>query len=195
VYFSVPYYVYRDGPIAVETFGVIGATMGEAGMVGIGRVTLSRRERLVMVEPRGAGSVAITLRASEVRTPSFATADAAIDSDMVALASMIIERRSGQFYPASFRDRYQEALRELIEAKMKGRPVRPKQIPPPRPVRDLMAALKSSLAHESGTVSTPKRRAADDRRQGSLLLPVSRRKKAEKSTPAAEAPTPRRKKA
>jgi non-homologous end joining protein Ku len=109
-----------------------------------------------MVEPRGAGSVTITLRASEeVRTPSFATADAAIDSDMVAVASMIIKRRSGHFDPASFRDRYQEALRELIEAKMKGLPVRPKQIPPPRPVRDLMAALKSSLAQESGTVSTP----------------------------------------
>src|SRR5262249_9993533 len=76
VYFSAPYYVYPDGPIAAETFGVIGAAMGEAEAVGIGRVTLSRGERLVMVEPRGAGMVAITLRASEeVRTPAFATAD------------------------------------------------------------------------------------------------------------------------
>jgi DNA end-binding protein Ku len=70
VYFSTPYYVYPDGPIATETFGVIGAAMGEAGTVGIGRVTLSRRERLVMVEPRGAGMVAIILRSSEeVRIP------------------------------------------------------------------------------------------------------------------------------
>ena len=57
VYFSTPYYVYPDGPIAVETFRVIGAAMAEAGAVGIGRVTLSRRERLVMVEPRDAGMV------------------------------------------------------------------------------------------------------------------------------------------
>jgi non-homologous end joining protein Ku len=43
--------------------------MTEAGEVGIGRVTLSRRERPVMVEPRGADMVLITLRASEeVRT-------------------------------------------------------------------------------------------------------------------------------
>ena len=55
VYFSTPYYVYPDGPIAVETFRVIGAAMAEAGVAGIGRVTLSRRERLVMVEPRDAG--------------------------------------------------------------------------------------------------------------------------------------------
>jgi Ku protein len=54
IYFSTPYYIYPDGPIAVETFRVIGAAMAEAGEVGLGRVTLSRRERPVMVEPRGA---------------------------------------------------------------------------------------------------------------------------------------------
>jgi non-homologous end joining protein Ku len=32
---------------------------------------------------------------------------------MVAIAETIIERRSGAFEPASFRDRYQDALREL----------------------------------------------------------------------------------
>src|SRR5215471_9312740 len=133
VYFNTSYYVYPDGPIAVETFRVIGAAMREADKVGVGRVTLSRRERLVMIEPRDSGLVLITLRASEeVRAPSFATADAAIDPDMAAVASMIIKRRSGHFDPTTFRDRYQEALRELIEAKMQGLPVRPRQIAPPR---------------------------------------------------------------
>ena len=45
----------RTGPIAVEIFRVIGAAMAEAGVVGIGRVTLSRRERPIMIEPRGSG--------------------------------------------------------------------------------------------------------------------------------------------
>jgi hypothetical protein len=81
-----------------RSFGVIGAAMREADTVGIGRVTLSRRERPVMIEPRDAGMVLITLRASEeVRTPSFATAGTDIDTDMVAIASMIIKRRSGHF--------------------------------------------------------------------------------------------------
>ena len=107
VYFSTPYYVYPDGPIAVETFRVIGAAMTEAGEVGIGRVTLSRRERPVMVEPRGAGMVLITLRASEeVRASAFERSDAEIDLDMVAIAETIIKRRSGRFDPATFRDRY-----------------------------------------------------------------------------------------
>jgi non-homologous end joining protein Ku len=42
--------------------------------------------------------------------------------------------------------RYQEALRELIETKMKGLPVKPKQIAPLPPFLDLMAALKRSVA-------------------------------------------------
>jgi DNA end-binding protein Ku len=195
VYFSTPYYVYPDGPIAVETFRVIGAAMAEAGEVGIGRVTLSRRERPVMVEPRGAGMVLITWRASEeVRAAAFAKADTEIDPDMVAIAETIIKRRSGHFDPTAFRDRYQEALRELIEAKMKGLPVTPKQISPPTPVLDLMSALKRSLAQETDSAAKPKRRAAADRRQTNLLLPVSGKKK-ETAKPGTATAAPRRRKA
>ena len=42
VYFNSPYYLYPDGEMAVEAVRVIGAAMAEAGVVGIGRLTLSR---------------------------------------------------------------------------------------------------------------------------------------------------------
>jgi non-homologous end joining protein Ku len=84
VYFSTPDFVYPDGPIAVETFRVIGAAIADAGEVGIGHITLSRRERLVMVEPRSAGMVLITLRASEeVKAAAFEEVDTDVDADMV----------------------------------------------------------------------------------------------------------------
>jgi DNA end-binding protein Ku len=110
---------------------------------------------------------------------------------MVAIAETIIKRRSGHFDPTTFQDRYQEALRELIEAKMKGLPVTPKQISPPAPVLDLMSSLKRSLAQESGAPAKPKRKAAADRRQTNLLLPVSGKKK-ETATPATVTALPRR---
>jgi DNA end-binding protein Ku len=191
VYFNSPYYVYPDGPIAVETFRVIGAAMEEAGTAGIGRVTLSRRERPVLVEPRGGGMVLITLRAAEeVRAATFEQTDGDLDPDMVAIAATIIRRRSGSFDPATFRDRYQEALRDLIEAKIKGLPVRPKRIVSPPPVVDLMAALKRSLAQETATAK-PRRKAASDRRQTTMLLPVSGKKK-ETAKPALATVRPQR---
>jgi DNA end-binding protein Ku len=59
--------------------------------------------------------------ADEVRPAEFgAKPDGEADADMVAIAETIIERRTGAFDPETFRDRYQDALRELVEAKTKG---------------------------------------------------------------------------
>ncbi|MGH7032051.1 MAG: Ku protein, partial [Stellaceae bacterium] len=54
LYLDAPYYVYPDGEIATETFRVIGEAMARTDKVGLGRITLASRERLVLVEPRGA---------------------------------------------------------------------------------------------------------------------------------------------
>src|SRR5882672_5545232 len=83
VYFDSPYYVCPDGPIAVEALRVIGAAMAEAGLVGLGRLTHSRRERMVKVEPRGTGMALFTLRAvGEVRAPQFGTTEGDLDPEM-----------------------------------------------------------------------------------------------------------------
>src|SRR5947209_1680095 len=124
VYFDSPYFVYPDGPIAVEVLRVIGAAMAKVGVVGLGRLTPSRRERMVMVQPRGTGMALFTLRAADaVRAAQFPHAQGELDPEMVAIARAIIAQRTDKFDPSTFRDRYQEALRELIEAKMKGLPI------------------------------------------------------------------------
>jgi DNA end-binding protein Ku len=174
VYFSTPYFVYPDGRVAAEAYSVIAHALAEAGMAGIGTITLSRRERMVMVEPRGAGLMLITLRAAdEVRSAEFEGLTDDADPEAIAIAEMIIKRRSGVFDPSTFRDRYQDASRELIDAKLKGRRIQP---PAPRtvePAPDLMAALKRSLAEITETAPKRRRKPTADRRQPSLLLPVA----------------------
>jgi DNA end-binding protein Ku len=119
--FDTPYYLYPDGPIAVEALRVIGAAMAEACVVGIGPVALSRHERIVMLEPRGSGMALFTLRvADEVRAAQFGNNERDLDTEMVAIVRAIIGQPLEKFDPSAYRDDYQEALRGLIEAKLKG---------------------------------------------------------------------------
>jgi len=119
---------------------------------------------------------------------------------MVAIARAIIRQRLGKFDPSAYRDRYQEVLRGLIEAKLKGVAIRPQEVIRPSPMIDLMAALKRSLAQEmpvTGSASARGRRAKPtaDRRQRSLLLPVAGggRRKAKPAIDPAAAMRPRKK--
>ena len=63
---------------------------------------------------------------------------------MVAIAATIIERRSGALDPASFRDRYHDALRELVDRKTKGLATTPRTIAEPPKVINLMKPLKAA---------------------------------------------------
>ena len=180
--------------------------MAHTNKVGLGRITMSGRERPVLVEPRGEGLMMSQLRSSdEVRPAEFASKpEAQIDPDLVALAETIIERKSGKFEPAGFHDRYQEALRELVDSKLKGEAAAASPaIEEPPKVVNLMDALKRSLAREEasapgrgGAAAARRARPAGDRRQPALLLPVSGgrdAKAAPEAQPATPAPAKRRK--
>ena len=194
VYFSTAYYVYPDGKLAAEAFAVIGTAMARAGIAGLGRITLSRRERMAFIEQRGGGMVLITLRAAEeVRAAAFDIPSGAVDHDMVAVAETIIQRRSGHFDPAQYHDRYQEALRELIDAKLQGRRIAATPVAAPAPVYDLLAALQRSLQQETKVEPQPKKRSrtGSDRRQRNLLLPVAGSGSPRKQNETVQTPAPR----
>lgn len=117
-----------------------------------------------------------------------------LDAEMVELATAIIERRSAEFDPSTFRDPYKEALRRLAEAKLRGELVEPEPDPAPSPVANLMDVLRRSLTEESAhPPAKPKRKAVGDRRQRNLLLPVSgRAERRPKPRPAKSAPNRRK---
>ena len=84
VYLDKPYYVYPDGQLAADTFRVISEAMEHKNKVGLGRVTMSSREHLVLVEPRDGGLLMTTVRsADEVRPAEFGPLPKGeIDADM-----------------------------------------------------------------------------------------------------------------
>lgn len=163
IYLDSPYYLAPDGPAADETFRVVHAALEQRKKVGIGRVVIGNRERIVVVETRGDGMLLTTLRtADEVRADReyFAEIPATKpDPDMVELATDIITRREGKFDPARFEDRRQAGLKKLVEAKIAGEaPVTPESAEqrPSATVVDLMAALKRSLQETPGGKSAKK---------------------------------------
>ena len=160
VYLDTPYYVAPDGKIGDETFRVLREAMDRSGKAGIGHVVLTNRDHPLMLRPHGRGMVMITLRpADEVRadTPYFAgISESKPDEEMVDLALRIIEQKSGRFDPKELAgDRYQKALRQLVEQKVKGeKPVISKSAEPAK-VINLMDALRRSLEAESGQAGKP----------------------------------------
>ena len=149
VYLDSPYWLAPDGKMATETFRVIAEAMRREGKAGVGRLVLSSRERPVLLLPRGKGMMIRTLRApEEVRRETAYFEDIAegkLDEGAIKLAQQIVAANTVTFDPQMFTDRYQEALAELIKAKIKGEKVITPEVAEPAPVVDLMAALKKSL--------------------------------------------------
>jgi DNA end-binding protein Ku len=171
LYWDTPYILVPQDESSAQAYGVIQEAMRRTNRIGLGRVAMHGRERLMAIEARETGLLATTLRMrDEVRN----TADALTliphgkpDKQMISIAEQIIAQKEGDFAPEEFTDRYEDALRELIEEKKRGHQITQSKEPEDTDnVVDLMEALRKSLKGKSGspkskgtaTVSTLKRR-------------------------------------
>jgi DNA end-binding protein Ku len=159
IYLERPYYLAPDGAVAKEAFAVI--REGMKGKAGIGKVALYGREYLVKVQPRERGLVMYTLRhANEIRSmdaiDELADVPAQVKAAEVALARQVMSTFEGELDFDSYRDEYQEGLRQIIEAKVEGREVVTPEVEAPPKVVNLMEALRKSL----DTISATKKKTA-----------------------------------
>jgi DNA end-binding protein Ku len=159
IYLERPYYLAPDGPVAKEAFAVI--REGMKGKAGIGKVALYGREYLVKVQPRERGLIMYTLRhANEIRSmdaiDELGDMPAKIKPEEVKLAEQVIGTFEGQLDFQSYRDEYQEGLREIIDAKVEGREIVAPEVEAPPKVVNLMEALRKSL----DSISTSKKKPA-----------------------------------
>src|SRR6266566_1122963 len=150
-YLDHPYYIAPEDKVGQDAFAVIREAMKRKNMVGLGKVVISRRERIVMLEPLDQGLMATTLRyAYEVRDakPYFEDIPPVeLPNEMVELAEHILDTKAGHFDPAEFEDRYENSVVEMLKQKQAGMPVR-KEAPVATPgtVVNLMDALRRSVA-------------------------------------------------
>jgi DNA end-binding protein Ku len=158
IYLDESYYIVPNDKVADEAFAVIREAMRKQDLVGLARVVLYRRERILMLQPRGKGLMATALRyRSEVREEQNYfddIPDVKVPADMLDLAVHILKSKKTGFDPDKFKDRYESALVELINAKQAGKPAPKLAEAPPSNVINLMDALKRSVRAESGKGKT-----------------------------------------
>jgi len=153
-YIDSPYYVAPTDHVGQEAFAVIRDAIRDRGMVGLGRVVLSRRERVMMLEAFDKGLLGTSLRyAYEVRDAHAYFEDIAelkLPAEMSQLAGHIIATKTSHFDPKKFEDHYENALVELLREKQAGRAIEPirDDAPTPQRVTNLMDALRASIDTE-----------------------------------------------
>jgi DNA end-binding protein Ku len=193
-YFEKPYYVVPADDLAEEAYVVLRDALKAAHKVGVGQLAMRGQEYVVALKPCGRGLLLETLRyADEVHksTGFFRDiGDHKPDPDLLDMASMLIERKAGEFDPKEFHNRYVDALHRLIEEKQKKQGEKIIEdpdagAPPPKGsnVIDLMAALKKSLGDEKAAKG-----------EGGAKKPAAK-KGAPKKAPAKKEPAKARKRA
>jgi len=147
-YFDKPYFLAPSGNVANEGFGLISEGMRRKNVAAVGRAVLFRRLRTLLLRTEGPLLVAHTLHFDyEVRPASEIFDDIPelkIEGEMLDLAKHIIKTKAGKFNPREFDDRYEEALAELVKAKIAGREFKAPKPPKETKVIDLMDALRKS---------------------------------------------------
>ena len=163
-YLDSPYYLMPEDKVGQDAFAVIREAMKRKSMVGLGRVVISRRERIVMLEPFDKGLMATTLHyAYEIRNAAEYFEDIPsikLPGEMVELAEHILDTKAGHFDATEFEDRYENAVVEMLKRKQAGLP--PAEQPEaaaPTNVVNLMDALRRSVDAEKPGRAAPSKAA------------------------------------
>ncbi|WMT85463.1 Ku protein [Pelagibacterium sp. 26DY04] len=192
IYFDKSYYVVPQDELSEDAFRVVRDALRTSQKIGLGQIAMRGREYICAIKPCGTGLMLETLHyEDEIRKsdPFFSgISKTKAEKDLLDVATQLIERKTAPFDAAKFKDNYTNALRALVEKKLKSKGKKKITTDTDEPtsgeaktnVIDLMDALKSSLEGSGG---------------GAKSKPAAKSKKASsaKSSSAAKTRTPRKK--
>src|ERR1700757_3008954 len=149
LYFDASYYVAPDEG-GVKAYKLLMNAMEESAYAAIAKVTMHQREHIVVIRPSAKGLTLHTMfYTNEIRAAeSLPTDKVEVKDQEKKLAHQLIESLAAPFEAQKYRDEYQENVKGMIAAKLKGQQVTEVAQPHMAPVIDLMEALKKSLAEK-----------------------------------------------
>jgi DNA end-binding protein Ku len=187
-FFEKPYFIVPENEASTEAFLTVREALVETKKIGLSKIAFGGREHVVAIAPAGTdahpGMMAYTMRyAAELRDPAQYFRDVkpmTIHADSLALAKELIKRKSARFDPGKFKDGYEIALKELVDAKLRHAPIPRDEAPAPQrgKVVNLMDALRKSVqARSSSSINeAPRHAKKTETRKGPVLVKSNTRK-------------------
>jgi DNA end-binding protein Ku len=148
IYFRHTYYIGpQEG--AEKVYALLVKAMDESGLAGITKFIMRDRQNLGCVRVRGG---VLTLEqmyfADEVRPlKEIRPGKAKVEKRELEMALQLIDSFSGKFDPSKYKDTYRDALRDVINAKRKGKKIHLAADQEDDQVPDLMEALRQSISN------------------------------------------------
>jgi DNA end-binding protein Ku len=183
--FEAPYFVVPQPKESPDAFAVVRMALEQTQKAAIGEIAFAGREHLIaiMVPPDNSfrGLMAYTLRyGEELRDGADYDSVAAkheVDKKQLAMATELIRAYSSPLNLGAYKDDYEAALHQLIEAKQKNMPLpldeeKPKQAK----VTNLMDALRRSVTQAKGPPVREKAATKPAAKKGPMLVKPKTRK-------------------
>ena len=151
IYYERTYWLGPDGEAAERPYRLLLAAMEAEGKAGIGTVVMRKKQYLAAIRPLDGALAMSTMRFADEVVPqkdvdALPGKGAKPEPKELKLASQIIGSLATDWDPKRYHDTYTEELKNLIEAKAKGKEiVIQEDAPAETNVLDLMQALEASL--------------------------------------------------
>ena len=155
IYFQNSHYLDPED-VGKKPFILLREALVKTRRVGVAKVTFQRQEHLCCLRPLEDIIVLHTMFFHDeiVSKEDLVLPKQAGSRDEMEMATKLIETMAKPFHPEEYKDEYHIALKELVDAKLKGVEIKTPEEPRAE-IPDLMAALKASL---EATKKKPARR-------------------------------------
>jgi DNA end-binding protein Ku len=144
-YYSGSHYLEPE-ELGAKPFRLLSESLRKTGLVGIAKVVLQRREHLCCLRPHGEILALHTMRFKDEIVPAdqLVPSKAEVTAEELNMAVSLIKVMVGRFQPENYRDEYQSALKQIVEAKVRGEKIAA-PVEPKIEIGDLMASLRASI--------------------------------------------------
>jgi len=175
--YESPYLAGPDGPVAAKTYALLSQTLKASKKVAVGKVVLRDREEVVTIAPMDGGLMLYKLRQpGEIRKVESVPQIEKIEpnKEELKLSINLVESMTSTLNDLDTKDRYRDALRELIDTKIAGKEI--VGVPEEeKPVVDIMSALKQSI-EQTKAKKKPMEKAKGEKKEAAEVAPAKQKK-------------------